>query len=362
MVTAVRHPKGAPFFDNDGALLASGSVTYYAAGTTTLVDIYSDGDATSALPNPITINSAGRLQDGSSQPTAVYLSDGAGLDFKEVVKDSAGTTLYTDDNIPRPEDPNSGVVGFTPGLTAITTDTSTTIALGSGDMGDMRNANTTSNSIGYNLPAASSVSNGKSITVKKVTAANSVTITPNGADTIDGAASFTWSGDGRAYTITSDGANWHTRDSHTPLPLVQSDLPSATTDASGLVELATQAEVEAATASDRVPTLDIMHHHPGVAKVWAHVSVSGGVPTLRESYNVTSITDVGSGHLTVTIDTDFANNNWACVVAAEEGGSPSNASIESGSQAVGAISIRNRNSGGTSTDPNSYQLAGFGDQ
>src|SRR5690606_23212563 len=68
-------------------------------------------------------------------------------------------------------------------------------------------------------------------------------------------------------------------------------LGAATESVAGVVELASQAEMEAATALDRVVSPGRMHHHPGVAKFWAFVTVSGGTPTLQKSYNVTSITD-----------------------------------------------------------------------
>jgi hypothetical protein len=42
MITHLRYPKGYQFFDGNGAPLALGSLSYFAAGTTTPQDTYSD--------------------------------------------------------------------------------------------------------------------------------------------------------------------------------------------------------------------------------------------------------------------------------------------------------------------------------
>jgi hypothetical protein len=207
MATSLRYPKGHAFFDNNGALLASGTLTYYRAGTTTLLNIYSDAAGTTTLPNPLTLNSAGRAVDGSSVATAIYLKD-QGYDYKELIKNSAGTTLYTDDNIAEPVDPGASLSDFAKPTTEWSTDTSATVTLVVGDFGKGRLASSGSNSITYALPAASTVSNGRPITIKKTNASNTVTVDADGTDTIDGAATFAWTEDDRAYKFTSDGANW----------------------------------------------------------------------------------------------------------------------------------------------------------
>src|SRR5690606_30124121 len=69
---------------------------------------------------------------------------------------------------------------------------------------------------------------------------------------------------------------------------------------------ASTAEMEAGTATNRVVAPGTQHRHPSAAKMWGRVTVSGGTPTLNTSFNITSITDVGTGQLGVTIATDFA--------------------------------------------------------
>lgn len=76
-------------FDNSGAIVASGLLYTYAAGTTTNLATYSNVGLTSANANPVVLDSAGRA--------VVYLGP---YSYKFVLKDSTGATTYwTQDNI-----------------------------------------------------------------------------------------------------------------------------------------------------------------------------------------------------------------------------------------------------------------------
>ena len=80
-----------------------------------------------------------------------------------------------------------------------------------------------------------------------------------------------------------------------------------------LMPIATQAEVEAETASKAVPA-DKVKNSPGVAKAWVRFNVSGGAPSIVASYNVTSITDNGVGDFTVNFTTAFSSANYVGVI------------------------------------------------
>lgn len=67
--------------------VSGGSVYAYAAGTTTLKDIYSDAAMTTALDNPAELDSDGRL-----------IAYGSGV-YKFVIKDEYGDTVFTADNV-----------------------------------------------------------------------------------------------------------------------------------------------------------------------------------------------------------------------------------------------------------------------
>src|SRR6185312_7646008 len=84
------------FFDSNGNPLAGGSLSTYAAGTSTPQATYSDSALSTPLPNPITLNSQGMPQTGAGSVTVIYLSANS---YKFVLADSGGTTIWTADNI-----------------------------------------------------------------------------------------------------------------------------------------------------------------------------------------------------------------------------------------------------------------------
>ena len=81
------------FFDAQGAVLASGTLTFYSPGTTTLKNIYDDTDEAVTLTNPVTLDAAGRV------PAPIF---GTGS-YDVLVKDSGGNTLESISNWGEPE-------------------------------------------------------------------------------------------------------------------------------------------------------------------------------------------------------------------------------------------------------------------
>lgn len=77
------------FFDDSGNPLSAGTLTTYIAGTTTPVATYSDSSGT-PNSNPITLDAAGRV-------VGLFLL--VGSSYKFLLKNSAGATIWTFDNI-----------------------------------------------------------------------------------------------------------------------------------------------------------------------------------------------------------------------------------------------------------------------
>lgn len=75
--------------DSNGVPLNAGTIDVYAAGTTTPLSLWSAGDLTGAAANPITLDASGRH-------AITYIATAS---YKILVKNSAGTTIYTRDNI-----------------------------------------------------------------------------------------------------------------------------------------------------------------------------------------------------------------------------------------------------------------------
>jgi len=82
---------GWQFFDNNGAPLAGGLIYTYAAGTTTPQATYTTNAGTVAHPNPIVLNSAGRVPGGE-----IWLLFAS---YKFVLQTSAAVLIATYDNV-----------------------------------------------------------------------------------------------------------------------------------------------------------------------------------------------------------------------------------------------------------------------
>lgn len=87
----------------------------------------------------------------------------------------------------------------------------------------------------------------------------------------------------------------------------------ATTSVSGVVELATGAEVKAASDTTRPVTPGWQHLHPAHPKAWACILIPGGVPTLAKQLGIASVADLGEGHYRVTLQNAMADMNYIVV-------------------------------------------------
>jgi hypothetical protein len=52
----------------------------------------------------------------------------------------------------------------------------------------------------------------------------------------------------------------------------------------------------------------------GINKAWVTFNAVSGTPTISDDYNVSSLTDNGTGNFTVVIDTDPASANYAIAI------------------------------------------------
>lgn len=85
---------GQQFFDNDGRPLSGGRIFSYQAGTTTPAATFTTSAGNIAHPNPIVLDSAGRVPGGGEiWVTSAYF-------YKYIVETSDGTLLNTYDNVP----------------------------------------------------------------------------------------------------------------------------------------------------------------------------------------------------------------------------------------------------------------------
>lgn len=135
-----------------------------------------------------------------------------------------------------------------------------------------------------------------------------------------------------------------------------------------LGNIASQSDLEGATSVTTVVTPGRVKFHPGVAKFWVIAGTSGNV---LASYNVTSLTDTGTGVLGITIETDFSSVNYCVAVSVEATGTTwavantRECHIRNATLAAGTVSvdcIDNTTTTCLVKDPNTWHVVGFGDQ
>jgi hypothetical protein len=122
--------------------------------------------------------------------------------------------------------------------------------------------------------------------------------------------------------------------------------------------VATQAQQETATATNVLVTPGRQQYHPGHPKGWVVFGVTGNI---LSSYNVASITDVGTGRATVVWDVDFSSANYSAICTLSAGTALS-AEIVPTVRAAGSLDFYSLNTGNTLTDPTDWSVIACGDQ
>lgn len=170
--------------DDNGNPLAGGTVDFYEAGTLTRKAAYSSQDESVVLANPATFDSAGRLE--------IWLGEGA---YYIIVKDSAGNLIDERDNI---------VGDLSTSFLGSTFEVSTNTIINASYQNSY--VAVTGTTI-LTLLTATSAGVGFSFVVQN-TGSGTVTIDPDGSETIDGSPTLVLSPTEWA-VLTCDGANWN---------------------------------------------------------------------------------------------------------------------------------------------------------
>lgn len=126
--------------------------------------------------------------------------------------------------------------------------------------------------------------------------------------------------------------------------------------------VATQSDMETGTSTTAVVTPGRAQYHASAAKGWVLINASSGTPTAGASYNVTSLTDNGTGDYTINWATDFSSSSFCNVGLGHGGGAGNSPSIfEQISQAAGTTRVFLK-IGTSGTDQDGIGVAAFGDQ
>jgi hypothetical protein len=130
-------------------------------------------------------------------------------------------------------------------------------------------------------------------------------------------------------------------------------------DASGTIALlgnsASQAQMEEGTNIYTFATPANVQWHQSAAKAWIKCDANGAISA---SYNITSITDNGTGDVTVTIATDFSSANYVAIPAVHDVMTVS----LFGGQTAGAFRMLCYDQTPVLADPTAYYAVCFGDQ
>lgn len=97
--------------------------------------------------------------------------------------------------------------------------------------------------------------------------------------------------------------------------------------------------------------VDLTSYSEVTLGAWATVTVSGGTPTLADSYNVSGITDTAQGVVTITIDNDFEDADYAPVCVADRSGTASNLIPGVYGQAAGSFAVVTTDYSNSPKDP-----------
>jgi hypothetical protein len=143
---------------------------------------------------------------------------------------------------------------------------------------------------------------------------------------------------------------------------------AASDTASGVIELAVQSEMETGTDVVRAVTPGRQQYHASASKAWLSCGVTANI---LGSYNITSLTDTGTGDVAVTINVDFSGaSTYAWLVSVQRTNSTAAAAnarcgtIKTATLAAGTVSADCWDDTATTnviSDPTTWHMAGFGD-
>ncbi len=108
------------------------------------------------------------------------------------------------------------------------------------------------------------------------------------------------------------------------------------------------------TAAPPTPAVNTPYKNT-LVKAWGNISYSGGVPTLDDGVNISSIVDSGIGRVTFNFATAMADANYAVAGAPEAN---SSGYLHAVTQATGSVLTEVQNDTGAQDNPHSMMVVG----
>lgn len=314
-----------PILDTNGVPSNGALVYVYEPGTTTKISLYTDSGLTAGAANPMVASSG-----------FVPLRFMATQAYKLVVTTSAGASLshYNGDNIDPGIPIGTGVLAIANGGTGAATAGAALAALGAATASEVSDLASEVSALAGAAASSEKTQIGTGTTAQRPSTPSDGQIRRN--TTIPQYEGY-------------DGSGWRKF-------LLETDI-------------AAQSDMETGTSTTTLVTPGRTQYHPGVAKAWAKVTVSGSTPVLTVGYNVSSVTDNSPGETTLNLTTAFSSSNYAVVCSvlnSSTGGQVEGAEVVS--QTTTAIRIRtftatsSSNADKSNADNLTFFVAAYGDQ
>lgn len=190
-------------------------------------------------------------------------------------------------------------------ITGATAGTSTT-----GDTNVLFLCDATGGAINATLPSPVA---GFVCAIKKTdSSSNAVTV----VGTIDGASNYSISTQNNSIVVVGTATGYQVVSDVKVVPV-----PDATTSVKGIVQLATQADLETPSSSTLAVVPSVVKNHPGVAKAWVTFNGSG---TILANHNFSSVTRNATGQFTAVMATAMSSTNFGVLVSVSGIGTPWN--------------------------------------
>ncbi len=165
--------------------------------------------------------------------------------------------------------------------------------------------------------------------------------------------------------VMNDSGTWFVYDANGGVKMGASAMSDTV---AGLVQAALQSDMESASSVLVAVTPGRQQFHPSAAKCWVSCGVAADI---QQSYNVTSLTDTGTGIVTVTINVDFSATNYCALASVEKtvttlaSTAARQANLRNATRAAGSCAFDCKDDTATTNliaDPLTWHIAMFGDQ
>lgn len=138
---------------------------------------------------------------------------------------------------------------------------------------------------------------------------------------------------------------------------------TSTGNLQSIASVGTTGQVLTSNGAGALPTFQNPATQTSATKGWLYSKLSAGVPQLSASFNVTSITDNGTGDFTVNWSTAFSTADYCAVAGYNRANDTGVAFIPNFySQTTSSVRISTTNNTGTAIDPYAFHIASFGAQ